>query len=91
VVVKALFFTGAGCAACKKMYPTIDQLKAEGFTIETIDVNQKFEIARKYGVTTLPTIVVLRDDKEIKRHVGIISTETLRTSLKPGTPDYNIW
>jgi len=91
MVIKALFFTGAGCAACKKMYPTIDQLKVEGFNIETIDINQKFETARKFGVTGLPTTIILQDSKEVKRHVGIISIEIMRASLKPSTPDYTIW
>jgi len=91
VIRSALFFTGSNCAACKKMHPVIDQLKQEKFNIEQIDVNQKTDMAKKYSITALPTIVILQANKEVDRFVGITSIEKLRESMKPKNPDYIIW
>lgn len=90
-MVKVYFFTSQSCSACKQMYPLIRRLKNEGVNIEEVDVNQRYELARKYNVSALPTIVVLQNDKEIKRHVGVVAEDTLRKSLRPTTPDYKIW
>lgn len=71
------------------MLPIIKQLTSEGYAIEEIDVDQREELARRYSVSSLPTIVILHDTKEIKRHVGVISAATLRKSLQ--TLDYITW
>ena len=79
------------CSACKQLYLTIKQLKTEGCKIEEVDVNQRYELARKYNINMLPTIVILQDAKEINRHVGVVSADTIRQSLHPTVPDYKVW
>lgn len=90
-----LFFKSQSCAACKKMYPFVDQLQKEGFKIETVDTDKSPDTAKKYTVTSLPVFVILLDggcechNKEIKRFTGVTDIELLRTGLK--MPDYKIW
>jgi thioredoxin 1 len=88
-MVKALFFTGTRCSACKSMHPVVVRLLKEGFKIEEKDVDENRELAEKYRVTTLPTFVILRDNKEVKRFIGITPIASLRDALK--NPDYRIY
>jgi thioredoxin-like negative regulator of GroEL len=90
-MVTAYFFTSRGCSSCAQIKPIIKKLQDEGFKIEEINVNQRFELARKYNVSGLPTIVILQDGKEIKRFVGVIEESELRKNLQPNKPDYKIW
>jgi thioredoxin-related protein len=47
------------------------------------DINENPELARQYGIRSIPTIVILDDEgAEIKRLIGAISKEELLKELK---------
>jgi len=84
-----LFFKSQSCSACKKMYPFVEQLQKEGFKIETVDTDKNPSTAKKYGISTLPVFIILFENQELIRHIGVVSIEMLRAGLK--MPDYQIW
>ncbi len=88
-MVRALFFTGGRCSACKRMYPSVKQLLKEGYKVEEKDADENKDLATKYQVTSLPTFIILRGEIEVKRFVGITPIASLRDALKD--PDYHIW
>jgi thiol-disulfide isomerase/thioredoxin len=91
-MVIALFFTGKNCPACQRAYPIIEQLKKVGYKIDIVDTSQTSELAKKYNITLIPTVIIVQDNKEIKRYVGKeITPEQLKSDLKPMPPDYKIW
>lgn len=66
------------------MAPIIEELEKElagKVEIEKIDVDQNQEMASKYGVMSIPTYVVLKDDKEIARIIGATSKDNLVKTL----------
>src|SRR5687768_10051602 len=67
-----LEFSSPGCGPCRLMRPAMRQLKAAGYPIRDIDSSREpgASEARKYGVTDLPTFVVVVDGQERKRLVG---------------------
>ena len=88
-MIKALFFTSIGCTPCVKMYPVIEQLQKENYIIEKVSANSK--LAEKYQITSTPIIIVLNDDKVIKRFEGVTGIDKIREVMKPPLPDYRIW
>ncbi len=74
-------FFATWCGPCKMLSPILE--KAES-TIKVIKVDtDEFEdLARKYGVMSIPTLVLLEDGKEIKRNIGFIDKESLENFLK---------
>ena len=70
--MSAYVFSSPTCEPCKKLKPVIDDLKEEFPTLQWISVdiqNDPQEIAKKYGVTVVPTIVTI-SEKGIERHSG---------------------
>lgn len=68
------------CGPCKFMEPVMEELEkdlAGRLHIEKINVDQNQEMAAKYGVMSIPTYVILRDDKEVERIIGATSKENL--------------
>lgn len=62
------------------MEPIIKQLEEElkgRIEVVKINVDENNEEASKYGVMSIPTYIVLKDDKEVGRKVGMISKEEL--------------
>lgn len=72
------------CAPCKFMEPIIEEIANElagRVTVEKINVDEKPDIAAKFGVMSIPTYIILKDDKEVERIIGATSKDKLLAAL----------
>lgn len=79
-MVKLLDFWAPWCGPCKIMNPIIDELEkelGEKVKIDKINVDENQELATKYGVMSIPTYIILKDDKEVGRKIGVTSKADL--------------
>ena len=79
-MVKLLDFWAEWCGPCKFMEPVLEELEKElkgKVEIEKINVDEKQEMAAKYGVMSIPTYIVVKDDREVERIIGATSKENL--------------
>jgi len=67
---KVLRFTASWCQPCKMLARTLEDIDTD-YPIETIDIDEKKDLAIQYGVRGVPTLVMLQDDVETKRVVGM--------------------
>lgn len=76
-------FTATWCGPCRTLAPIVERVKAStpGVTFETIDVDDQPEVARRYGVRSVPTIVFENNGVEVRRTVGVQSESTLKTII----------
>lgn len=66
-----LDFTAPWCTACKALMPTLLDLEARhGVPLLQVDVEEAPEIAERYGVVALPTVLRLDAGKVTGKHVG---------------------
>lgn len=66
-------FTAAWCGPCKTMEPVLGALATEyagRVRMVAIDVNDEPMIAERFSVRSMPTLVLLRDGREVGRVVG---------------------
>lgn len=69
------YFSSPTCEPCKKLKPVVEDLKEEFPDFKWISVNiqnDPEELAKKYGVTVVPTIVV-DSAKGIEKHSGTVA------------------
>ena len=67
---KVLRFTASWCQPCKMLARTLEDILTD-YPIETIDIDEKQDLAIQYGVRGVPTLVMLENDVEFKRIVGM--------------------
>ena len=67
---KVLRFTASWCQPCKMLARTLEDISTD-YPIEVIDIDESEELAIQYGVRGVPTLVMLKDDIETKRIVGM--------------------
>lgn len=65
------------CGPCRQLTPITDSLKKEGLNILEIDIDENPEIAEKYNIRSVPTVILLEDSKEIDRFMGLRSKEEI--------------
>ena len=69
------------CGPCKMLAPILEKVESSIKTIK-VDVDVFEELAREYGVMSIPTLVLLENGKETNRHIGFIDKERLENFLK---------
>ena len=65
-------FFATWCGPCKMVSPIVDQIAEENADIKVckINIDEQSELASAFGVMSIPTLVALKDGKEITRTVG---------------------
>jgi len=66
-------FWAAWCGPCRMLTPVIEQLGNEVTTakIGKVNVDEEQDLAMQFGVMSIPTVVVIKDGKEVGRSVGV--------------------
>ena len=77
--VTVVDFFATWCAPCRMMGIILEEVSEEhpDFNIVKVDVDQNEALARKFGVMSIPTIVIMRDGKQVEKHVGLMQKEDL--------------
>ena len=72
------------CLPCKKLIPVLEKFKEENKEVFVNEVNMdaNSEIAKHYGVTSIPTLLYFENNILSKKHTGYISVNNLSTLVR---------
>ncbi len=62
------------CAPCKMVAPLVDEIAHENVgkvLVAKVDTDQAQEVAGRYEIRSIPTLILFRDGEEVERSVGI--------------------
>ena len=78
-----LDFWATWCGPCQMLTPIMEELDAErdDLIIGKVDVDAEPELAVRFRVVSIPTVILLQDGKEIARSVGYLPKEELLQKL----------
>lgn len=76
-------FNADWCGPCRMIAPILDKVQEENESIKIVSVNidDNDELAREYNVFSIPCLVVIKDGKELKRNVGLISKDEIESLI----------
>ena len=72
------------CGPCKMQSPIIDKIadeQGENIKVAKIDIDEAPEIAEKYGVMSIPTLLIIKNGEVSKQFVGLTKKEDIEASL----------
>jgi thioredoxin 1 len=74
-----LYFTADWCNPCKKVRPIVEELNREQIIAKffMIDADIENEMVSDFGIKSVPTFVLIRDNKEVSRTTGAKTKEEL--------------
>ena len=79
-----LDFFAPWCGPCRELGPVVDELAAElsDVKVAKINVDEERELAKKYRVFSIPTLVVIKGGEVVNKAVGARSKEEILQMLE---------
>lgn len=76
-------FNADWCGPCQMLKPVLEEITSERSTkIVSVNVDDNMELAREYGIMTIPCLILFKDGKEIKRSVGLKSKDDIISMME---------
>lgn len=77
-------FFATWCGPCQMLSPVLEELSQEFPEVEIVkvDVDEAPELAEKYGVFSIPNVVMIKNGKEIDRFVGFSTKEAVANNIR---------
>jgi len=65
-------FWAEWCGPCKAIAPVLEEIASEndGLTIAKLNIDEAADVARRFDVMSIPTLIVFKDGEPAKRLVG---------------------
>lgn len=72
------------CGPCKMMAPAIEEIAGEVTDVKVgkLNIDSELEIAQKYGVMSIPTLIVFKNGEAVKRDLGAKPKKAVLDMLK---------
>ncbi len=79
-----LDFWAEWCGPCMMLAPLLHEVADENadITVGKVNVDEEPELAQAYGISSIPTLVVIKDGKEVNRSVGVIPKAKIEALVK---------
>ncbi len=67
------------CGPCKAMTPTLNQFtESSDIPLVKVNVDEEAELAKKYGIRSIPCFIFIEDGKERSKKIGMQSLDQLK-------------
>ena len=75
------FFNATWCGPCQQMKPHVDKLNKEGYSIESVDIDENPTLAESANVRGVPTIAIYENGKLVESIVGYQDKDLLQRKI----------
>lgn len=72
------------CGPCKMLSPTVEALAGQydgKVLVGKVNVDEEPELARRFGVMSIPTVVFLKNGQEVNRKIGFMPSDAFTAVL----------
>lgn len=78
-------FWAEWCAPCKMLAPVLDELVRDAgrkVILAKVNVDENPALAARYGIRSIPTVLFIKDGKELDRVIGAVPKAQLQKKLE---------
>ena len=78
-------FWAEWCGPCKMLGPVIEQLAGDfdgKAVVGKVNVDDEPELARRYGILSIPTVIFFKDGEEVDKKIGVMPPEAFVKALE---------
>lgn len=83
-MLKVIKFGAVWCGPCKMLNPIFEDLKEYNPNVDfvIIDVDENYEMANKYSIRNVPTVIFEKDGEEVNKLVGLKSKSEYQKEIE---------
>jgi len=82
-MLSILYFSTQTCQPCKMFKPVVQSVAAEtGVNINFVDAHENSAMAGAYSITSVPTLIFLKDGVSVHRMTGVTGKQTLLSLIQ---------
>ncbi|MBX9693151.1 MAG: thiol reductase thioredoxin, partial [Cyanobacteria bacterium] len=73
------------CGPCRQLTPVLEAIATENqgkVLFVKVNVDESTELATKYSINSLPTVITFKGGAVVEEHYGVISKATLKDSIQ---------
>ncbi len=71
------------CGPCRMLGPIVEEVcNSNNIKLVKVNVDENPEIAKEYGIMSIPTLILFKEGSEIKKNVGFLREEELLEFIK---------
>jgi thioredoxin 1 len=74
---KLFYFTAPWCGPCKMLSPIMDEV-SQTILVEKINIDYEMDRARAANVMSVPTVILVENDQEVRRFIGAKSLQQIK-------------
>ena len=78
-------FFATWCGPCKMLSPILEKVEEDSkgeFNIVKIDVDESYDVAKKYGIMSVPTMINFKDGDEQEKIVGLRQKNQIEDAVR---------
>lgn len=78
-------FWAEWCAPCRMLEPTIDAIAVEykgRAVVGKVDIDSQVELAQKFGVMSIPTLLVFKNGEPVDKVVGVVAKDKIASMIE---------
>lgn len=80
-------FWAVWCGPCKMLSPIVDEIaeqhaENEGFKVAKVNVDEQEDLARKFQIAAIPTVLIFKNGEVAKKSVGLVTKDELLETLR---------
>ncbi len=77
-------FWAEWCGPCRMLSPVVEEIAEEesSFKVGKVNVDEASELAERFGISSIPCLIVFKGGKEVKRSVGVIPKDSVLDLMK---------
>jgi len=79
-------FWAAWCGPCRTIAPAVEEIATEyagRLKVMKLDVDESNDVAGRYGVQSIPTLILFKEGKPVERLVGAYPKPVMLTKITP--------
>jgi len=65
------------CGPCKMIAPELEKVESSVKVVK-VDVDEFENLAKEYGIMSIPTLILFENGKEVKRNIGFIDKDRIQ-------------